>query len=71
MPSLSAAHGLPELQQTRPLVGAGAVGAFAYLSSKIARVECSGISTLNFGVEFAFNSGWGAAERREWARWCW
>ena len=40
-------------QQPRLLVGMGAVGGFAYLSSTIAVVEFGGISTLNLAVEFA------------------
>ena len=57
-PAVSAAYGLQGVQQPRPPAGGGAVEAFAYLSSRIARVEFSGICTLNFLVEFALNSSW-------------
>ena len=58
IPCFAAARGLPELQEPRLLVGVGAVGGFAYLSSTIAVVEFGGLSTLNLAVEFALISGW-------------
>ena len=50
------------LQEPRLLVGVGAVGGFAYLSSTIAVVEFGGLSTLNLAVEFALISAWANSE---------
>ena len=60
IPCFAAARGLPELQEPRLLVGVGAVGGFAYLSSTIAVVEFGGLSTLNFGGGICLNQRLGA-----------